>query len=96
MNAVLVLAAVVCGFGQVERLDQYGNSTCVQVETGDIRRIESNTGGPCPGGAYPNATVRGSGCTQPGVGTYYRENGECPQGAARMMDRWGNPACIVP
>jgi hypothetical protein len=94
---VLALAPVICGFGQVERLDQFGNSTCVQVETGEVRRIESNTGGPCPGGSYPNATVRGSGCTMPSSGqTFYPERAECPNGTARMLDRWGNPTCMVP
>lgn len=91
-----VMAPIICGNGQIEHLDVYGNSTCIQVETGQVRSIQSNTGGPCAGGAYPNATIRGAGCTQSSGQTFYRELGECPNGTARMLDRWGNPSCMVP
>ena len=95
---ILALAPVVCGFGQVERLDAYGNSTCVQTQTGEVRRIESSTVGPCPNGSYPRLQPNGStGCTMPSAGrTYYPDRAECPAGTARMLDGFGNEVCRVP
>ena len=95
-SLLLALAPIVCGWGQVEKLDAYGNSACVQVETGQVRQIESNSGGPCPTGTYPNLTTRGSGCTQPGGATYYPDRGVCPNGTAHLLDQYGNQVCRVP
>lgn len=92
---ILALAPIACGWGQVERLDQYGNSTCVQAQTGEVRRIENNTGGPCPGGSYPRSQPNGStGCTMPSAGkTFYPDRAECPAGTVRMLDVYGNEVC---
>lgn len=97
-SLLLALAPIVCGWGQIEKLDAYGNSTCVQVETGHVRRIESNTGGPCPGGSYPRLQPNGStGCTMPSTDqTYYPDRGVCPNGTARLLDQYGNEVCRVP
>jgi hypothetical protein len=91
------MAAILCGNGQVERLDSYGNSNCVQASTGEVRSITSNSGGPCPGGSFPNLTTRGSGCSQPSTGqTFYPDRGTCPNGTARLLDQFGNEVCKMP
>lgn len=93
MSRLVTLAALTCGFGQYPALDQYGNETCVQSQTGEIRRIEGNLS-ECPTGSISRLTARGSACVQKDTGRpYYDIQHECPNGTARMLDQWGNRVC---
>ena len=77
-------------------LDSYGNSTCVQAQTGEIRRIEGDLH-PCPTGTLPLLTERGAACVQKDSGQpYYDTQKQCPNGTARMLDQWGNWVCGRP
>jgi hypothetical protein len=94
MNPILI--ALACGGRQQPMLDVNGNATCVQAQTGEVRRIEGRLSD-CPTGALPLLTERGSACVQKDTGQpYYNTRRQCPNGAARGLDSWGNPLCRVP
>ena len=97
MNSTILLAIapIVCGFGQYPVTDFYGNEICRQAATGETRKIES-LDGRCPIGSYPNLTIRGAGCTQPGGRTYYPDRHVCPNGTTRKLDQYGNEVCQLP
>jgi len=68
MNPILL--ALACGFGQYPALDGDGNETCVQAQTGEIRRIEGDLSH-CPTGTMPLLTERGAACVQKDARTPY-------------------------
>jgi hypothetical protein len=71
-------------------VDQYGNSTCVQAQTGEVRQIEGSLTD-CPTGMMPRLTVQGPACVQKDTGqSYYDTRRVYPSGTARMIDQWGN------
>jgi hypothetical protein len=91
-----VLIALACGWGQQPMLDHYGNSTCVQAQTGEVRRVEGGLSD-CPTGMVPRLTPQGPACVQKDTGQpYFNQTGTCPIGTARGLDRYGNRACVVP
>lgn len=94
MIRLAVLATLTCGYGQYPALDGYGNETCVQSKTGEVRRIEGSLAD-CPTGTLPRLTARGSACVQKDTGQpYYDIERECPNGTAPGLDQWGNRACL--
>lgn len=96
MIRLAVLATLTCGYGQYPILDGYGNETCVQSQTGEVRRIEGNLS-ECPTGSMPRLTARGSACVQKDTGrAYYNIQHECPNGTVRMLDQFGNEFCGAP
>ncbi|MFM2006580.1 MAG: hypothetical protein RLZZ09_2235 [Pseudomonadota bacterium] len=94
MNPILI--ALACGWGQQPMLDAYGNATCVQAQTGEVRRIEGRLSD-CPTGTLPLLTERGPACVQKDLAQpYYDIRRECPNGTARALDDQGNGVCRVP
>ncbi|MDD2770537.1 MAG: hypothetical protein PHT19_17615 [Methylococcus sp.] len=89
----LALASIVCGFGQIPTLDAYGNETCRDVQTGQIRHIEGGLSD-CPMGTTPRLTNRGPACVQKDTGQpYFDERRECPLGTVPRLDEKGNRVC---
>ena len=77
-------------------LDAYGNSTCVQAQTGEVRKIEGRLSD-CPTGMMPRLTQQGSACVQKDTGRPYFDTAhECPNGTVRGLDMYGNNVCKVP
>ena len=92
MNPAILLA-LACGWGQYPALDQYGNETCLQAQTGEVRRIEGRLSD-CPTGTMPRLTPQGSACVQKDTGqSFYGTRRECPNGTARGLDQYGNRSC---
>jgi hypothetical protein len=91
-----VLIALACGWGQQPMLDAYGNSTCVQAQTGEVRKVEGSLAD-CPTGMIPLLTPQGPACVQKDTAQhYFNQTGSCPNGTARGLDRYGNRTCVVP
>ena len=88
-----ILLALACGWGQQPMLGQFGNSTCVQTQTGEVRQIEGRLSD-CPTGTMPRLTPQGSACIQKDTGqSYYDTRRECPNGTAPGLDEYGNRVC---
>jgi hypothetical protein len=82
-----MLIALACGWGQYPALDAYGNETCVQAQTGQVRQMEGRLSD-CPTGTMPRLTERGSACVQKDTGQpYYDTRRQCPNGTARGLDQ---------
>jgi hypothetical protein len=90
----LALAVTSCGWGQQPMLDAYGNSTCVQAQTGESRKVDGSLAD-CPTGMIPLLTQYGPACVQKDTAQpYFNQTGSCPNGTARGLDRYGNRACL--
>lgn len=92
-NTVILAMAMSCGWGQQPMLDAYGNSTCVQAATGEVRKVEGRLSD-CPTGMMPLLTQYGPACVQKDTAkSYFNTTGSCPNGTARGLDQYGNRGC---
>lgn len=96
MNAIiLALSTVVCGWGQLPYIDEYGNSICRDVQTGQVRAIDGDTSR-CPTGTLSRLTPQGPACVSAdGSARYFDDRGPCPIGTYPGIDYKGNRACLA-